>query len=392
MGRARRTPLLLLLLALTAPLQAGAVVVLDSTWREEGGRRGREDQGFGAHIRLAHQPQFDALMSFYGVEEEDWGVASGTWIGNDQGKGYILTAAHNFNGENGTRLDARAYKYRSLGGTVYQGEQVWINPGYKAHDEEVDRTGYDIAIVRLSRPVTDAGAQPFLYAGQAEKGRVLTFVGFGSRGIGSQGEDDRYIGDNRDKAAAQGLVEDVLPAQDPATGDAGNYIGVFLPKEDGSIENNFGGSRRPVSRYAGLLGSGDSGGSAWIQFDGTWVIVGVNANGDGDTYGDHSWFGRVALHKAWIQGIVPSARFYEDGTAVAKPIPAIPAPNRARPQPQPAAALCRRGTPVEVLWKGDWYLARVRGEQRANGNCPIIYDESDEKDAVEPTRLRARTE
>lgn len=57
------------------------VTILDSTWREEGGRKGREAAGFGAHIALAAQPQFRAVLAM-STDEEDWDEASTTWIGN----------------------------------------------------------------------------------------------------------------------------------------------------------------------------------------------------------------------------------------------------------------------------------------------------------------------
>lgn len=43
---------------------AGGVTVLDSTWKEEGGTRKAPAAGFGAHIALAHQPQFAAAITF----------------------------------------------------------------------------------------------------------------------------------------------------------------------------------------------------------------------------------------------------------------------------------------------------------------------------------------
>ena len=62
----------------------------------------------------------------------------------------------------------------------------------------------------------------------------------------------------------------------------------------------------------GLLGSGDSGGSAWLEIGGVWRIVGINSNGSGKAqYGDSSWFARVAPHRDWIAGYVPTARFAE---------------------------------------------------------------------------------
>ena len=121
-----------------------------------------------------------------------------------------------------------------------------------------------------------------------------------------------------EKAAAQGridqLVEAVTPLPKGRKKDAGNYLGVFLPKEDASIPNPYGGPATPVSRLAGLLGSGDSGGSAWLQLgDGRWAIAGVNSNGSGDAnYGDTSWFVRVSTNAEWIASVFPDAILVAD--------------------------------------------------------------------------------
>lgn len=66
-----------------------------------------------------------------------------------------------------------------------------------------------------------------------------------------------------------------------------------------------------AGRLDGLLGSGDSGGSAWMRSERFgWVIVGINANGTGKaTYGEHSEFARVSGLRDWILRLAPAARF-----------------------------------------------------------------------------------
>ena len=73
----------------TTPTQA--IVILDSTWKANGGSPGHETEGFGANAALAQQPQFAGAVS---VAVSN-GAGSGTWIGDDaEGHAYILTAAH----------------------------------------------------------------------------------------------------------------------------------------------------------------------------------------------------------------------------------------------------------------------------------------------------------
>lgn len=293
-------------LAAFAP-PADAVIILDSTWREEGGRRGREADGFGAHIALANRPPFDGVIAF-SSDGDTWGDCSGTWIGNDGGVAYVLTSAHCF-ADAGSK--ASMYIYRSRDGSIYEGLEVIFHPSWPGGS--VGSTGADAAIVVLDGEIVDAGPAPLLYGGTQEKGRTVTFVGYGSRGIGSRGEQDvfyEWLDVYEQKAAAEGVIDVVVgPDADP-----GNYFVVFLPKEDGSIPNPYGGSNRPVSRLAGLLGSGDSGGSAWIQLQGgRWAIAGINSNGTGNAgYGESAWFGRVSADRDWILSVYPGARFVTD--------------------------------------------------------------------------------
>ncbi|MFT3810886.1 MAG: trypsin-like serine protease [Micropepsaceae bacterium] len=291
-----------LLLATTLTAPAHAVIILDSTYRAE---------GYKAAEALAAEPQFAAVFAFCDDETgEGCGNASGTWIGNDESHGYILTAAHNFDG--GYGLDT--YVYRSREGRYYKAAAIVVHPNYTrvvaAGEENEASLGFDVAIVTLTEPVTDAGDPPLLYAGVDEMGQTLTYVGYGSRGSAGAGQDENEPA-GQIAAAAQGVIESVTALSLSAAGGAdGNYIQVYLPGEDGSVENPFGGDVvEPVSKNAGLLGSGDSGGSAWIETDGVWSIAGVNGNGSGNAqYGDTSGFARVSGHIPWITGIFPDAR------------------------------------------------------------------------------------
>lgn len=292
---------LCLTLATAVPTPAPAVIILDSTWAEEGGHEDDPAAGFDAAIALARQPQFDALVALASNGGSGWGACSGTWIGNDDEHGYVLTAAHCFS-EEAPALD---FRVRSRGGSEFEVVDAAI------HENWVDTgstTGYDIAILVLDAPVHDAGRPPTLHGGDGELGRLLTFMGYGSRGIASIGQHDDYHDGEATPAAAQGLVDVVKGDGDDE--DTGNYLGVFLPAEDGSIENPYGGATTPGSRLAGLLGSGDSGGPAFMQVGGRWVLAGVNSNGSGNAEaGQTSWFVRVAGKRDWILEHAPVARF-----------------------------------------------------------------------------------
>jgi hypothetical protein len=305
-GRFARTAAAALVALGLAASPASAVVILDSTWKAEGGAKGRETAGFKAHLKLAAEPQFRAVLAL-STPDGAWGEASGTWIGNVDGHAWILTAGHIF------ELPGSADDYVVLGpkGETLKADRLVIHPKWNGDTET--RTGYDLALIRLKKPIEGLGEPPLIHAGGSEAGKLLTFVGYGNRGIGSKGEQAKFY-EGSDKAAARGVVDQFVDPAGPKKkkGDLGNWIGVFLPKEDGSVENPYGGSNKPADRMVGLLGSGDSGGSAWLEIGGQWRIVGINSNGSGKAqYGDSSWFARVAPHRDWIAGHVPTARFAE---------------------------------------------------------------------------------
>lgn len=286
----RLFPLALTALFLAAPAQA--VVILDSTWSAQGGSVADPAQGFGAHEALAMEPQFAAI---FGLHDGEAYGGSATWIGNDGDHGYLLTAAHNF-GRNG---DPGTWTYWSRAEMAYEGVAVEIHPLYDAGSD--DSSGYDLAIVVLDRPVTDAGPQPALYEGRDELGRVLTITGYGSRGTGSSGEtDDHYDFDAETPAAARNVVDEV-------DGDHGeNSLIVDFDSEEGDA-SVMGGSD-PVDALEGILGSGDSGGAAWIMTRQGWAIAATNTWGDESVYGSVSGFSRISTQLDWIASVFPGIR------------------------------------------------------------------------------------
>lgn len=275
---------------------ADAVIILDTTWEENGGSEGQEAAGFGAHEALAMEPQFAAI---FGLHNGEVYLGSGTWIGNDEEHGYILTAAHNFDGANPEPGD---WTYWSRSGTAYDGVEVYIHPSYDPDDDTT--TGYDLAIVVLDSPVTDAGAQPLLYAGENELGQLLTITGYGSRGIGSAGEADKFYDfDGETPAAARNIVDEV----DGPNGE--NNLIVDLDAEDGS--SSVMGDAEPIDALEGILGSGDSGGAAWIETADGWAIAATNTWGDDAVYGSISGFSRISTQLDWIAQIYPDLRTAE---------------------------------------------------------------------------------
>lgn len=291
------------LLALTTP--ASAVVIVEETWRANGGSETAWESGFSAHEALAAQPQFRAMVALSQDGGKEYGVASGVWIGNRNGRALILTAAHVF--DDGSR--PKATQIRTAGGTVLRGRNVWIHPRWSG---QVDaRGGYDFAILELTGPITDAGDPPVLYSGDQELGRRAVIVGYGSRGVAPFGHGWRFGQRHGDHATAAENVVDQITDVDFSDrfGDWGNSLSIDLDQPNGPGKNRWGDAA-PISPLEGILAPGDSGGSLWMQFDSGWRLIGVNSSGDpGADYQDVSNFARISRERDWIQFIYPDARF-----------------------------------------------------------------------------------
>ena len=272
---------------------AGAVIIQDSTFRAEGGRPNDPLPGFRAHIALANQPQFDSLVALSEDGGDSWDDCSATWLGNFGGFGWLLTAAHIF--KKGEKADS--YLYRTQGGTIFEGIREIVHPRYQGDSQ--NRGGYDVALIQLDGPVDDAGPPPLLHAGDVRVGTRIVFVGFGQRGTGSQGEVREYGEPHDNKTAAENAIDKVTaPTEvDEADEDSGNELRVTLRRP------NDGGSR-----LDGILGGGDSGGSAWMQRNGRWYLIGVNCSG-GEKYEDHAYFARLTGTRSWLLRYLPALRF-----------------------------------------------------------------------------------
>jgi hypothetical protein len=233
-----------------------------------------------------------------GKVEIDYGqgftaIGTATLIGRDR----VVSAAHVFDssaldGAVGVRMNFGKGIYRTIDfGTA---GVVNINPGYNT-----TTLRNDVSVAFLSKPFSLTPAK--IYTGsRISLGTKITFVGYGNTGTGLTGSGAYSI---TKRAGENALGQYVM--------GGASYEVDF--DRSGTAKYNSLGSSIPL-KLEGLLGPGDSGGSAWVYRNKQWQIVGINSygldwypngNGDGieDNYGDRSGFAYLPRYSNWIKSL-----------------------------------------------------------------------------------------
>ncbi len=215
------------------------------------------------------------------------GFCSGTLISSE----FVLTAAHC--ADDVANTSGRF----NINGTTYGTSQVIVHPSYNINRLGTDQAN-DIALYKLSRPVTDVAASP-IYRSTPRVGETLTLVGFGG-GRASNGGADGTFGTKRSGTTPIDRVSQTIVGW----------------RYDNASESN--------------TAPGDSGGPAFLNVGGVYYVAGVTSGGTSvnSAIGDNSFDTRVDAYKSWIDSIVGST-----GTPTPTPTPS------PQPVPQPSPEL-----------------------------------------------------
>lgn len=194
------------------------------------------------------------------------------------------------------------YDYRgktiTVGCKAREIEYVIFHPGYAkptpglftgdaARSQAYLKANHDVALVKLSKPVTDV-TPARLYDGKAEQGEIITFYGKGNTGNGRIGEQDKTKGTLRKAQNRISAAED-------------QWI---------SYRFDHGADSLPLE---GVQGNGDSGGPALITQDGVTYVAGLASwdvyEGDladfqAGIYGIGAQLVRVSYYQDWIKNVM----------------------------------------------------------------------------------------
>lgn len=225
---------------------------------------------------------------------------------------YILTAAHLFTDKLGNPLNPsiNATFYLSGGPQTISGAQYFVNPGWTG-----DYTGgYDIAIIKLSSPVSGTTGYNLLTIPNWGFIGGNLIAGYGISGYGASGWDK-----NTYPFGTLRVAQNTFDAAWPYPNNPYAY-----DFDDGTDEHNtlalLGiSSNKGLGGPEGLIAEGDSGGPSFVPDPNNisqWVIGGIHSfgtrglNGLGDidnvqnsSFGELAGDTRVALFADWIADV-----------------------------------------------------------------------------------------
>lgn len=259
------------------------------------------------------------------------------------GGAYVLTAAHCADDFKSMKVDFGWY-----GGTAQLGTRTvattdaWVHPGWNG---DLD-TGADIAILKLSAPVTNVAGYKFSTTNDVGKKHLI--AGYGTTQLATTNADTNWndgsyghYGWNTFDVLSKDFNLTVF-ADDPTYGDANYYrfgatymVDFDRANSTAATNANYNVLQRAATTYGGnwtsdagwgvdeaLIAGGDSGGGDFVWSGSEWILSGVHSWGwnnpcpdmglsncnafanNPSSYGDLSGSTATFSHADWINSIV----------------------------------------------------------------------------------------
>ncbi|MGL4906140.1 MAG: trypsin-like serine protease [Plesiomonas sp.] len=267
-------------------LTANAVVINEEIFRDNGGDPNNVARDIKYHNEPLQNKSYDLPYLVVGSIPG----CTATWLGNDRaGWTYVLTAAHCVPYQTEETIINTYFKSWD-GKTIASGSGVAYVPSVRINiPQGMGGASTDIALLKLPTidiPIDDNGhplQRPVLYDGTQEYGRTVSFVGYGTWGVGLD-QSDSYKPTQGDRRLKGNSTINSIFELDHGIGST------YAPK----------GTTRDWARVAG----GDGGSSWWQHHNGVETIIAT-------TNGGHSMLStgaRVSKYTSWIKSIYPDAR------------------------------------------------------------------------------------